>query len=313
MNKKNLLLIVGLIVLVGIFYLAKKKEHVETDFRFIQIDSLAVQSITFSTTEDTIVVEKEDDKWWITHPIRTEAKDDKMIAFFVDIVNVRLPINPMSVNESSHSKYRVDIEQGYRTTIADKAGTIQADFILGEGVNYNFSYVRKMKSNNVFQMKTNAYRICQPKLAQWRSNKILEITEKDVAKVHVKLQDAEYDMIRTPGEIEATWTYKDKDEEFIIDRKNAPMRKFYGVFAGLRSGSFRDGEWETLEPYFDNPEVIATFHLLDGTQQTIYLAKETDKKVLLKRNNDTDTIYDSSLDILSRLTYHKDKFKIVKH
>jgi hypothetical protein len=56
MNKKNLILIAGLLIFVLIYFMAKKREHIESDFKFIGVDSLAVNTITLTTTQDTLVI-----------------------------------------------------------------------------------------------------------------------------------------------------------------------------------------------------------------------------------------------------------------
>jgi hypothetical protein len=245
----------------------------------------------------------------INSPVKTEVKPERIQQFFKEVVNVKVPINPMSTNEATHDKYNVGEGQGFHVALADKSGKTIADVVIGQGASYSFSYIRNAKQSNVFQMKTNAYNLCKPDLGQWRTNIVVDITEEKTAKVHVVHGDNDYEMIRTPGEVEATWTYKDKDEEFVVDRANAPLRKFYGVFNGLKCYSFRDNQWDELSKYFETPAVVATFYLTDGTQHTLTFAKETDSKVLMKRDNYTDTIFGSSVDILSRLSFTKDKFK----
>ncbi|MBN2829079.1 MAG: DUF4340 domain-containing protein [Candidatus Cloacimonetes bacterium] len=309
MNKKNLMLLAGLIVLVIIFFLAKKKEHIETDFSIFGIDSLKVETIKLSTEEDTLIIIKDNGNWMINYPVKADVKPSQIQQFFKEVVFARVPINPMSENETSQEKYSVADGQGYRINLADKSGQTIADHIVGEGSNWEYSYIRKVGDNKIYQLRTNAYRICKPDLRQWRNNVFLEIDDEMIDKVHIQHGSDDYEMIRTPGEKEAVWTYKDKDEEFVVLRTNPQLRKFFGFSKAFRTQSFRDNQWDSLSKLFEKPEVVATIYLKDGTQHTVTMVKDTDNKVLLKKDDYTYTIYESSADLLSRLSFSKEQFK----
>ncbi len=310
MNKKNLLLIAGLIILLVVFFFAKKKEHIETEFDFLNIDSLSVKTINLTTAEDTLVISKLDNEWWITEPIKAEIDKKRINTFFADVVDIKVPINPMSENPNSHSNYHVADNQGYDVKLINNSGKIIADFKVGEGSNYSYSYIRKTGANKVYQVKKNIFQTCKPTLSMWRSGMIYDFSKEDITRISVSRQDTSFEMIRSEIENGEQWTYKDATEEFVVDRLNKALLKFSNLNLGLRSRVYYDNKWDELKKYFEEPLATVVFYLRDGTQKTIYFAKnEEDNQFMIKKGSYTDTIYQATSDTFGRISFSKEQFK----
>ncbi len=310
MNKKNLILLAGLIVLLVIFWFARKRDHIETEFNFFKFDSLTVDVINLTTATDTLELSKLDGEWWITQPLKAEIEQRMISKFFADVIKVKVPNHPMSENPDSFNNYNVADNQGYNVSLKNKAGRAVADFKVGEGSNYSYSYIRRTNGNKVYQVKKNIFQTCKPTLRSWRSGLILDIKQDEVDKIIIDRQDTSFEMIRKEGETEANWTYKDATEEFVIDRKNTAMRKFSNFVSGLRSGVYYDGQWDELKQYFELPLATVTIIKKDGSQEKLYISKnEADDKFIIKKNNYTDTIYQTTPDLFGRISFSKEQFK----
>ncbi|MBN2460098.1 MAG: DUF4340 domain-containing protein, partial [Candidatus Cloacimonetes bacterium] len=241
MNKKNILPIIVLVILVVVYVIIRTNDRTEKRVRFFQVDSLQLGFFEIFSGEDSLKLSWEEDQWMIVSPVYFPPADNKIADFFQKILPVGTSSIPISETESALTTYDVADSQGTRVLLYDREGKLQQEAIIGKSSNYNYAYGRNKGNTRVYQLSANITYQLKPTLSPWRKKEIIDIEEEDIAAIHVTYGDTVYTISPT----DSLWQYQSGDREFAIPEKNAALLALLNNTRRLRASSFADGEYDT--------------------------------------------------------------------
>ncbi len=309
MDKKNIIYLAILIVLVVVFVLVKTtgKER-ESFIRIINADSTQIAKIRMYDKADTLVLERRQGNWFITEPMDFPAGQSKLHDLFDRVVGGTVSSIPLAENESSHDAYNVTAEKGNTLELYDGNGNLIEGIVVGKSENSSYCNVRRLNDPTVYQFNENVtYRI-SPKLATWRKKEILEFVPETIERIDVKYSLNAYSLATT----DTAWVYHDKDNDFSVESTNRQLLKILNVLEKGRSGRFIDDDWATFEKFFDNPALDVTITQKTGDVTRFQVAESKDgdtTELVLKLNDDTSTLYHMTTDFVERFTKSPEHFQ----
>jgi hypothetical protein len=294
MNKK---LIIILAVLVVIFLLTKLNNKSEKNINFFGADSADVYKIEISSEEESITISKESGEWMITAPVDYKPQTRKIEEIFSKVLVAETSDIPVSESESSFETYGVTDSLGTSVKIYDKTGKVLSDVIIGTSSNYNYSSARNVGRNKIYQLKENISYSLKPTLKNWRDRDVLALEETDIAKVQVMSKDINY----TVAISDTAWVYTDGTNTMYLQTDSKPMKDIYSLFKKLTASDFIDDNYAEYEQSFENPEMMVIIDRFNADPITLtYIAKD-DTKYILKRNEETGTLFEAYQSMSKRL------------
>jgi len=307
MNKKNFILVGILLVLVVIFLFTKLNNRSEKLFRFFEIDSTAVESFEFSTTTDTLRLEKIAEKWMIGYPVKFEPKENKIKDIFAKLIKVETSKTPIAENEESQVTYNVADSLGVRVKIFGKEGKVIAEALVSKSkANYSYSYARKVNEKDIYQLLTNVYNIVEPNLNNWRNNQIAQISKENIASINVAYSKSSYSLAFK----DSVWTHIGTDEEFTVSPTNKTLMKILNGLENMRTSQFIDDDFESWSTYFENPILSIQVILLSGETIKFVIANDKDQDMFaLMKDDAKECLYVMTANWIDRFTLSANHFK----
>ncbi len=309
MDKKNIIYLVILIVLVAVFVLVKTtgKER-ETFIPIIGVDSTQIAKIRMYDQSDTLVLERHQGTWMIEQPMVFPAGQSKLHDLFDRVIGGTISSIPLAENESSHDAYNVTPEKGSVLELYGEGGNLLEAIVVGKSENPSYCNVRRMSDPTVYQFNENVtYRI-SPKLATWRKKEILEFVPETIERIDVKYSRNAYSITAT----DTAWVYHDSNNDFSVQPTNKQLLKIFNVLEKGRSGRFIDDDWETFEAFFNDPALDVTVTLKTGETTRFQIADAKDEdttELVMKLNDDTSTLYHMTADFVERFTKSPEHFQ----
>ena len=305
MKRNKTILIVILIVLVAAYFVLRTRRPEEKHKNIFAIDSLAIASIEVFDAADTLVLEKQNNLWMLTHPVNWEADAARMQSLFKDVLLAEYPKTPMGKGAAAVNRYKLQDSLALNIVVGDKSGKkrIHAQF---SNLGNPYDYFRYAGSNEVYQIKSKVANIYTTELPMWRSPHVVQYEEEELLSIDVKHIRNTYTLTRK----EYDWYYKDAQNDFKIPPANRGIMKIVHVLSSLDTYVFIDDGSLTKAERFKTPECLVTLHLSKNRTQTLNFVKYDDSQYLLMVNNDPSVLFMVSFDTVFRFMRHADVFRI---
>jgi hypothetical protein len=296
--KKSRILILGIvIILIAVYFIARKMQPVEKDKRFFKADSVQVYRMEFFTPQDTIIVVKQDSVWKLAYPVKWDVNEEQLALFFKQVLPIKTSITPMSEDHKMFSLYKVDEANAIQVKLLDKWGRKLDHVYIGNGGNTSYDYGRKNGDWNTYQFKSNITNIVKPDIFQWRSPNITNLKRNQMAKIEVKYTKNSYVLTVFADSI----IYKDKLESFTIPQHNRAQHKIINALENLRTWQYVDKDTEQYANRFKTPDCSITVILKDGKTKTFSLIRRV-TSVPTAAFNDADNTVEVLMMIDGKLT-----------
>lgn len=292
MNKKNILLLAFLAVLVVIFIFSKGKENVERRFDLFNFKSDVVAKIEFIQPADTLIVTLENNNWMIQYPKNAPVKQTQLQRFFDEYLSLTASSIPISESANRQSFYQVDDSTATQITIYDRNNRVLSKTYYGRSQNPRIAYARADKDNKIYQIN-NVFTAINPSLAAWREDKIINITEEQISKISVGKKVDSFALMHEDG----LWTVSHADSTNMISASNAEFNKIKNGIINLRTSVFIDNEYDDYAEILSDTELEILIQLNTGSDIHLKIAKIDDNAFVLQRNDEQSTLY--------RLTTHQ--------
>ena len=285
MNKKNLIPIIILALLIIVFVITKLNDKTERRINFFRFDSTQVYAIEIATQEDTLKLTKIDNNWMIDYPLNYPPAKLKIDDIFKKVLQVETSSIP--ITETSFEKFNVTDSLGTLLVFYDKNGKILEEVLIGKSENYNYSYARRKDDAKVYQLFTNISYSINPKVSSWRKKEIIEISEEDISRVFVSYDGANYSFSAT----DSLWMYQDDETGFSIKEANSSFKSIISAIKKFIVTDFIDNEFEKYQQKFENPDVEVTVELFNDEPFNLKFIEHEEKKFVLQKNDETEHLY----------------------
>lgn len=287
MNKRNLTYLIILIVLIVIYAVIKNNDRTERKISFFGVDSVNIGSIEIFNDKDTLRLVKEDGKWAMAYPVSFPANQNKVRDLFAKALRVQTSSIPVSELESSFPTYNVTDSLGTKVMIYDHEGKELVSAIIGKSSNYNFSHGRRENDNKVYQLQENISYVINPTSSIWRRKEIIELAEDEITAIRVAGNTGDYQI--TPSD--SLWVFQNADSTFHISQDNPAFRQILNTCKKMMASSFVDREFEKYAESFTNPVLSVSIELYTGEPVILDFIQQEDKKYLVRRNNEEETLF----------------------
>lgn len=318
MKKSHWIALLTLVVLAGIYIIARNKQPLEKEIRFFKADSAAIARLEFITTEDTVIVQKKGDNWQLTYPLAWDVNESQINSFFSQVLPIKTSTTPMSEDPALQKMYKVDEAGAVQVKIYDKAGKIIDYAYIGNGTNTSFDYGRKKDDNKIYQFSNNITGFVKPDIFQWRSPNITNLKQNEIDNIEVSYTMNSYKLTMAGDSIR----YSDKNESFMIPYYNRAQYKIINALENLMTWQFYDKDTEQYATAFQKPECKITVNLKNKKTRVFTLIRTKNQKpdplaaietnepvILMMIDNKITPLYQMTGDFINRFTRSSSHFK----
>jgi len=318
MKKSHWIILIVLLVLTGLYFVARTKRPLEKETRFFKADSIDIAKLEFFTPSDTIIISKQKDTWRMVYPVDWEVNEQQLGSFFSQVFAAKTSTTPMSDDPNLQSMYKVDEDSAVQVKTFNSSGKMIDHVYIGNGTNTTFDYGRKQGDRKIYQFKNNLTNLVKPDIFLWRSTNITNLKRAQIDYIDVTYTKNAYTLTILGDSIR----YSDKRESFIIPQYNRAQYKVINALENLQTWQFLDKDTEQYANDFKNPECRIVVHLKDKKTKTFTLIRkieqltgthpeEPDKSVLvLMMIDDKMTpLYEMTGDFINRFTRASMHFK----
>ncbi len=319
MKKSHWITLIVVVLLVGIYFIARNKQPVERELRFFKADSSAIGKLEFITTEDTVIVQKKGNSWQLTYPLVWDVSEQQLSSFFSQILPIQTSTTPMSEDKNLQRMYKVDEAGAVQVKTYDKSGKLIDHVYIGNGTETSFDYGRKQGDNKIYQFKTNITNVVNPDIFQWRSPNITNLKFQQIDHINVEYTKNAYTLTTVGDSIR----YTDKKESFMIPIYNRAQYKIVNALENLMTWQFMDKDTEQYAKAFQNPDCRITVYLKNKSTKTFSLihvktavteilpnGQPNDVIILMMIDNKLTPLYQMTGDFINRFTRSANHFKV---
>ena len=286
MNKKNIIALVILSVLMIIFFISKGRENIEKRsgvFNFKHADVTRIQII--QPYSDSLEVAQENKVWTILHPRYVSAKESQIQRFFDEFLTLTVSNNAISDSPDRQAFYQVDEPAATRISVFGKKDKLLRTVYYGRSnQNPQIAYIRLKNDNNIYQIN-NIYHVINPNLSSWRDDRIITFTQSEI----LKIQTSTYELSHETGMWMVTNTTN--GEVGLITPMNNEFTRIMNAITGLRTTIFFDDVFGEHEENLSNPALEMMITLNDGDLVYLRLAQNDANSYILQKNDTTETLY----------------------
>jgi len=307
MNKKNLISVGILAILIIVFIITKTHNYKEKRINFFDVDSSKIKVIELITNEDTLKLVNNSQGWMIDYPIKYKTVKRKIDDFFAKVLKAETSSIPISESKESFKIYNVSDSLGTQVKLYDEQMNLLSDVIIGKSDNYNFSNARKNGESKIYQLLSNVSYNFKPDIYSWRDKEILNLQEDNLSKIFVSFGKNGYSLIAT----DSLWEYQSGKKKFFVKEKNGTLKSIINICKKLNASNFIDNKYETYENKFKKPYLELTLELANGDNIHLTFIKYDDKdnKFILKKDEQTDPLFVLNKNIVERFKKTEKDFK----
>jgi hypothetical protein len=318
MKKSHWIILIVLIVLIGVYFIAKSRQPIEKELRFFTSDSVDVAKLEFITVEDTIIVSKIKNEWRMTYPLQWEVNQTQIESFFSKVFAIKTSETPMSEDPMQQKMYKVDDANAIQVKVYNNKGKVIDHVFIGNGANSDLDYGRRNGEKSIYQFKDNITVFVKPDIYQWRSPNISNIKKDQIEKIDVTYTKNAYSLTVFGDSI----VYADKNESFTIPAYNRAQYKVINALENLMTWQFLDKDTEQYAKKFISPACKVVVTLKDKKTKTFTLIQivetkkeawdespQTSTKILMMIDDKITPLYEMTGDFINRFTRAPQHFK----
>jgi hypothetical protein len=281
MNKKNLISLGILAVLVIIYIFIKSNENTERRMPFFQVDSTQIAQVVLQNAEDTLKIARHNGSWQIIEPLEYPAAESMTKALFENVITAETSETPIAEAESSFKKLNVTDSLATQVSFWDEAGNQLAAAYVGKSGNYNYANARRKGDNKVYQLFKNITYNVKPSLYSWRSKTVLELPQEKISQIEVAGKEYNYQLVAS----DSLWQYSSKEQNFSVKQDNPALKGVLNGLSKLRATNFVDDSYDEYSQDFKSPELAVKIYTYDGNQHVLSFIPYQENKYLLQKDN----------------------------
>lgn len=287
MNKKNLISIGVLAVLVILFIVTKMDNNTERLINFFEADSAEVTGFKLQTVNDTLTFAKEGETWMITSPVRYPATISKIEGILGKVLKAQTSSEPVSEEKASWEKYNITDSLGTSLTLFGANDKVLQEVVVGKSTTGSNTPVRNLNSNKIFRLETNINYNLRTELNSWRLREVAKIDPATISKISVIYGDTGYELVSS----DSMWTYLDGKSELYLELDNSAVNSINNSLRNVVVSGFYDDDKDLYLQMLQNPVMEVAVSLKDGEKLYFRLANSEETKLVMQLNNSNEYIY----------------------
>jgi len=302
MKKRDVTLLIILVVLIGLYFLLRQNKPVEKPMPLVSLDSLKIGKIEIVLDTLAIAIQNTDKGWRISSPVDWPVDEDKLKALFKDIIHGDAPSMVVASGEDAIQRYRVNEENAMQIKVYDRKMKLK-DHLYLASTEAPFEYLRYSNSSKIYQTRLKVSANFYPDLPYWRDPHILNIDAREIEKIEVKYRFNSYTLSINKG----IWTYTDANQSFQIVPENRQMLRMLNILAVLKTYVFLDGDNSQFQEALANPHCSVKVYLSSGKVRLLDFVRGGEE-FYLRLDGDNSVLYGVVGDTLDRFTRSAEYF-----
>ena len=197
-GKKNLILLIALIVLAGIILIVERpfknktrQKKAEAPLFFPDLDPSAVKQIKISKPDGaTVVITGSGNNWTVIYDAEPYPADREMIAEAIEIFLTLRETDLASRNKDKHDLFEVADHNAMTVTLfADSEEPLAALYIGKSGPDFFSTYIRKADTDEVYLSDTPVKSLYDRPAAAWRDRSLFSFNPDEVTELVLAKED----------------------------------------------------------------------------------------------------------------------------
>ncbi len=287
MNRKNIIALLVLLVVAGIFLIINMNEPTEKVFYYFGENSDNFHTIVLADTSGTITLVKNNEKWEMTDPVESPIKKRKSEDLINKLTSSKTSSLPISISEKAQTAYNVTDSLATLITIFDAEGNEIRQALIGRADNYNFSYARHPQSTEIYQLSENLSWTIKPDVKGWRENIVLELDTDNILDFHVISKERNYKFTYA----DSLWKFTENDFTQDVEDDNKVMKKLLNRFKSLRATDFLDKEYENYQDLLNDPHLSIKINTSDSGSKILTVIPYDSTSDLLQLGSQKSPLY----------------------
>jgi hypothetical protein len=283
---------------------ANKQFFALRDKTVLFFDRDKVRRMILTRKDDTLVFEREGEKWWIKEPISVRG-DHAKIARVVNTLNNMKAKEIVSEGGEDPAKFGFDNPWG-RIDLFTEASPEMKSLILGKAKSNGDVYVKDISRETVFVVPPTVVTLIKDNVELFRDKKLLDFERDAVAEIGLVYPER---LIRCERDTAGDWFVFTGDEPIRQPGNSARVSRLLSDLNGLTVEEFVSVRGTSLEPYgMDKPQVVIELVDSMGESLTLMVGKkgvediDGEVKEYLYAMNDRDGwICTVGVDVLDKL------------
>jgi hypothetical protein len=312
MNKKNILLIAFLGILLIIFFWSKGKDNLEKRvnlFNFKQSDVTRIEFIepqpnfimmmdegdgSIPTQLPTLSIYRENGEWFVRHPRNVRVRQAQIDRFFDEFLTLTVSSNSITDSVDRQTFYQVNDETGLQILIYGRQDKLLKKVYHGRSQNnHQIAYIRADRDRNIHQID-NIFSALNPTLHAWRDNMIFRFTPDQITSV---LFDA-FSISQEAG----NWAVTIGGDTSGISDENPELTRILNAIVNLTSTTFWDDVYENYAEKLADPTIEMQISLNTGQTHHLRISENDASSFVLQVDENTDTLYRLTQQQINQLT-----------
>jgi len=285
MNKKNIIALSLLVLLVILFVVSKGRENREVRRDLYNLAQGDIHKIEIVQHADTLVVSRDGHDWWIEYPRRLPVKESHIQRFFTELLGINHSTISISDSPTQQSFYHVCDETANKVTLYGTGDKKLKKVYFGRGQNPQIAHVRAENDNSIYQIES-IFTVINPSVNVWRDDVIVNVMPESISSIAVSHGTQAYQIISDGG----SWVYSGDTTQMIAPH-NPELQKLLGTLSSLNTNVFFDDVYAEYASKLATPalEMLITLH--SGENIYLKVAKNDEQSYVVQRNESQDILY----------------------
>ena len=250
---------------------------------FPDFDKEQVTKIEIIATDGTATLVKQDSNW-IVASMDNYPADSEGIAELLTKVGEFKNTQRVSDNPEKQAEFQVD-STGVEAKLMDENDKLLAHLFVGKTTpGFLSSYVRPADANDVYVSKGYLQSVFNKGTRTWKDRTIFDFNKGNVTELNISSPE---EMVELRLDANGTWQML-KPEAAAAN--TTEVDNLLTTLSGLDTDDFAEAQDDLAEYGLDTPESVISAVLNDGTTATLYIGKEEEGKLYVKRD-DKDTVF----------------------
>ena len=287
MKTKQLLILGGVFVFLLLvviifenpFGKSEYEKKVETAMPlFPNFDKEQVTKIEIIATDGTATLVKQDSNWVVASMDNYPA-DSEGVAELLTKMGEFKNTQRVSSNPEKQAEFEVD-STGVEAKLMDANDKLLAHLFVGKITPGFFSsYVRAADSNDVYVAQGNLQSVFNKGTRTWKDRTIFDFNKGNVTELNISSPE---ETVELRLDANGTWQML-KPEASAVNATEVDT--LLTTFSELDTDDFAEAKDNLAEYGLDTPQSVISTALNDGTTATLYIGKEEEGKLYVKRDD----------------------------
>jgi hypothetical protein len=305
MNKKNRIILAGILALLLVTYLILRLNRPEEKTRSLfGLNPQKIDKIEIWEGENRVDMALIEGIWKISEPVVWNADSTKVAGFFADVISAKYATTPMSLGPEAPNRYNLQEDSAMHVRVSSGAKSV---YVLFSNMGNPWDYFRFADDDKVYQVKSKVVQSYQPLMINWRSPIVLQYFEEDLAVIRSKHANNDYTLTRDGSR----WMYQDASKSFDVYFDNFALIKIISVLQNMRTYIFADGRDEHFTEAFKSPELEVWITDVEGDTRKLSFVKVDNERYMMMVDDDPHVLYQMGFDTVFRFMRNPEIFRRV--